>query len=88
MKTSLSAAAASLGRCSQICVAGDLRRNRRELAANLAGSLRLEIDHVQMRRPAVEVDVDHRLLRRTDPRSRLSPQQPRERQPAADGSGS
>ena len=67
-------------------VAGNLGGNGAELAADLARSLRLEVDHVQVRRPAVEMDIDHRLVRRTDARGRFGPQKARQRHPTANRS--
>ena len=85
MKTSLSAAAASLGSSSQmwtpgIFVAIGLNSPRISLGASGLRSIMSMV-----RRPAVEMDVDHGLVRRADPRRRLGPQQARQRQSAADG---
>jgi len=54
-----------------------------ELAANFGGRVGLHVEHVYVRRPAVQIDHDYRLLR-TSPRRRLSPQlqQVRQRQSA------
>lgn len=60
--------------------AGQLRRDAGELAANLNRSLRLQIDHVLLRRPTVEMDDDHALLRLPNPRSSFGPKQSRQRQ--------
>ena len=55
---------ASRGRCSQISMPGTFVRDRLELAANLGRRVRLQIDHVLMRRPAGQEDHDDRLVRR------------------------
>ena len=57
------------------------------LAADFDGSLRLGVDHVHLRRAAVEMDVDHRLVRRADAGRLLGLKQSGERQAAADGAG-
>jgi hypothetical protein len=54
---------------------GDLRGDRPELAADLDRRVRLQVDRVHVRRPAVEVDVDDRPGGRLDPRRILGPEQ-------------
>ena len=48
--------------------AGDLCADRSKLAADLRQRVRLRNDQTHLRRPAVEVDIDDRLARRTNPR--------------------
>ena len=56
--------------------------DRLELAADLRGSIRLEIDHIQVGRPSRQIDHDHRLVRTADPGPILRTQQLRQRQAA------
>ena len=46
--------------------AGDVGVDRLELAADVGRGVRFEVPHVDVRRPAGQVDVDDRLVRRAD----------------------
>ncbi len=67
--------------------AGDIGRDRLELAAKLRRRVHLQVENVLMRRPARQENHDHRLVRPPRPGLRLRAQdlrqaQPPERQPA------
>ena len=58
--------------------AGDVGGDRPPRAGDFLGRVRLQIEHVLMRRPADQVDQDHRFLRRPHAGGRLGPQQLRQ----------
>ncbi len=62
MTTTLSITAASWREQFADMDAGDVRRDRIELAADLPRGVRLRIPHVDVGRPSRQVDVDDRLV--------------------------
>ena len=60
--------------------AGDVRGDGSELAANLAGRIRLEVEHVNVRRPARQINVDDGLVRLARAGERFELEQLREGQ--------
>ena len=65
--------------------AGDIRGDRPKFSPHFARGIRLEIDHVLMRRAPRQVDHDHRLLARRRPGRLLGPEDVGERQPGPGG---
>ena len=59
----------------------DRRRNRLELTAHLQRGIGLQVDHVEVRRATVEMNVDHRLVGRSNPRPSLGRKQIRQTEP-------
>ncbi len=60
----------------------DIGRGRLPRAGDFLGGVRLEVEHVLMRRAADQVDQDHRFLGRADARVGLGSKQLRQGQPA------